>query len=422
MFIDTAKIELKAGNGGDGAIAWRREKYEPAGGPDGGDGGDGGSIWFEADTGVQTLLDFKYRRKYAADNGERGGKKKMFGKKGEDLILKVPVGTILREAESGKPIADFTKPGQRELILKGGKGGKGNYRFKSSIRQAPRFAQPGSPGREMTVLLEVKLIADVGLVGLPNVGKSSLLSTMSRAKPKIANYHFTTLDPNLGVVDIGEGAGFIIADIPGLIEGASEGAGLGHDFLRHIERTRLLCHVLDMSGSEGRDPLEDFETINQELAAYNERLLDKMRLVVANKMDLPGAEENLARFREKYPEYPVMLTSAATTEGVKELKYRLWEEIKDLPKEYDTLDEPLADIDSFFAVDPSIKVFREGNVIYAQGEPLKTLSRKLIIDDEDSVTFFESSLERMGVMDRIRELDPTEDDVVDVEGFQFDWL
>lgn len=422
MFIDTARIEVKAGNGGDGAIAWRREKYEPAGGPDGGDGGDGGSIFFEADAGVQTLLDFKYRRQYKADSGERGGKKKMFGRKGEDLVLKVPVGTIIREAETGKPIADLTEIGQRFMAVCGGRGGKGNYRFKSSIRQAPRFAQPGGIGQELALLLEIKLIADVGLVGLPNVGKSSLLSTLSKAKPKIANYHFTTLDPNLGVVEIGEGASFIIADIPGLIEGASDGVGLGHDFLRHIERTRILCHVLDMSGCEGRDPIEDFRMIQEELARYDERLVEKVHLVIANKMDLPGARENLLRFRKTYPQYEVLETSAATTAGIRELKYHLWEQIKDVPREYETLDEPITDVSTFFEVDPSIRVEREGTVIHCTGEPLKTLTRKLLIEDEDSVTFFENALETMGVMERIRALEPTEEDVINVEGFEFDWL
>lgn len=422
MFMDIATIHLKAGNGGDGAIAWRREKYEPSGGPDGGDGGDGGSIFFVADENVHTLLDFKFKRHYKAQSGESGRKKKQFGKKGDDIVLKVPVGTTIKESESGHLIADLRTPGEKFLVVKGGRGGKGNAKFANSIRQAPRFAQPGTPGRELMVKLEVKLIADVGLVGLPNVGKSSLLSMLSEAKPKIANYHFTTLEPNLGVVKVDHESSFVIADIPGLIEGASEGAGLGHDFLRHIERTRVLCHVLDMSGSEGRDPLDDFEKIHNELEAYNEKLVDKVQLVVANKMDIPGATENLERFQTAYPDYEVLETSAATTQGVRELKFALWNVLKDMDRSYEALDDDIVDVENFFVKDDTITIEREGHTIHVKGEPLVTLTRKIIIDDADSINFFENALETMGILDQIRELEPTSEDVIDVEGFHFDWF
>lgn len=457
MFIDKAKIECIAGEGGDGAVSWRREKFEPSGGPDGGDGGDGGSIILQADEGVQTLMDYKYHGKYKAENGERGRKRKQFGAKGEDLVLKVPVGTIIREATTNKPIADLTFNGESFTVVKGGRGGKGNYRFKSSIRQAPRFAIPGGRGQKLSIILEVKLIADVGLVGLPNVGKSTLLSILSNAKPKIANYHFTTIDPNLGVVNVGAGEGYIIADIPGLIEGASDGAGLGHDFLRHIERTRILAHVLDMSGSEGRNPIEDFETIQNELSDYNAVLPGKVNVIVANKMDLSGAEENLKEFKNKYncidfedvPEdwemmqyedetysgkntlnngqieekqYILIKTSGATTEGIKQLKYLLWKQLKNTEKVYETLDEEIVSTDEFFCPSTDIIVRRENNTIIVEGDPIKELSRKLLIDDEDSVRFFEKSLETMGVMNRVRDLSPTENDTINVEGFEFDWL
>lgn len=441
MFIDKATITVMSGKGGDGAISWRREKYEPSGGPDGGDGGIGGSVIFEADPRMTTLTDYKFHGIYKAEAGQDGRKKKMFGKKGEDLILKVPVGTVIREAKSQLPVADLREAGQRFTAVIGGYGGKGNVHFKSSIRRAPRFAKPGGPGQKLELSLEVKLIADVGLVGFPNVGKSTILSVLSNARPKIANYHFTTLDPNLGVVDVGEGHGYVLADIPGLIEGASEGAGLGHEFLKHIERTRLLCHVVDMSGSEGRDPISDFETIQAELAKYHQELEKRVKLVVANKMDLPGAEENLTQFlsylrekgllkeetqeswRESEPGLTVLTASAATTEGLQQVKYKLWEFVSHAQNaNHEFLEEELVDVNRFFQKDTRIRVTRQGHRIIAQGDPLETLTKKLLMDDEDSITFFENSLEKMGVLDRIRELDPTEDDVIDVEGFEFDWM
>lgn len=424
MFIDRVKLELRAGKGGDGAIRWRREKFVPNGGPAGGDGGDGGSIYLEADPSINTLLLYKDRRLFKAQPGEDGKSKKMFGKSGEDLILKVPLGTLVREAESSLPIADLHEPGQKFLVVKGGKGGLGNVHFRNAIRQAPRFAIPGGRGQELTVILELKLLADVGLVGFPNGGKSTILSVLSNAKPKIANYPFTTLEPQLGIVDLGDGNSYALADIPGLIEGAHEGTGLGQDFLRHIERTRILVQVIDLSAFEGRDPFEDFQIIQNELLSYKEGLEKKVKIIAANKMDLPDAENHLAEFKKKLGKTDLVIIplSAATGKGIKALRYAIGEELSKVPKKTQSFNEELVDHQQFFKKDPSIHIYRKDHVIYAQGEPLKDLSRKLIIQDEDSVTFFEKRLEEMGVMDRIRELKPGEEDTINIEGFEFDWL
>lgn len=421
MLYDKATIHLKAGDGGDGAIAWRREKYEPAGGPDGGDGGDGGSVFLRANANIQTLLDYKYHKHFKAADGDKGAGKKCFGKKGEDLYLDVPVGTVIREHKSQKPIYDFQKDGEVFLVVKGGRGGKGNARFKNSVRQAPRFAKPGGHGQELSISMEVKLIADIGLVGLPNVGKSTLLSIMTNAKPKIANYHFTTLDPNLGVVKGEGGQTLILADIPGLIEGASSGQGLGHEFLRHIERTRALVHIVDMSGQEARDPYEDFLTIQDELRKYNPILEKKVQLIIANKMDIPPSRENLKSFQSKVS-LPVLPISCASMEGTKQLVYTFFDLLKDLPKTYDSFEEEIVDVDQFFVFDPTIEIFREGTTIYVKGKPVEKLSRQLILTDSDSVNFFETSLEKMGIMDRVRALEPSENDTINVDGFEFDWL
>ena len=339
MFIDIAKIELKAGKGGDGCVSFRREKYEPDGGPYGGDGGDGGSVIFISDEGVRTLMDFRYKKHYFAQNGENGKTKKQYGKKGEDLIVKVPVGTLIKDFETNRVIHDFKVKDDEFIVAKGGRGGKGNARFATSTRQAPRFAQPGTKGEERTIKLELKLIADVGLVGLPNVGKSSLLSVLSDAKPKIANYHFTTLEPNLGVCRVEENKSFVIADIPGLIEGASEGIGLGFEFLKHVERTRLLVHVLDVSGIEGRDPIEDYNTIYKELELYNENIKNKKEIIVANKIDLLTSDENLKRVKEYFKDRTVLEISAVTQMGVKELKYKIFDELSKIEIDYETFDE-----------------------------------------------------------------------------------
>lgn len=423
MFIDLVKIYLKSGDGGDGAIAWRREKFEPSGGPAGGDGGKGGSIILKADTNVQTLMDFKFKRHYKAKAGEAGRNKKQFGKKADDLYLKVPVGTLVREANSKKIICDLNHPDQEFIVAKGGRGGRGNAKFANSTRQAPRFAEPGEKGQEIEVILEVKLIADVGFIGLPNVGKSSLLSILSDAKPKIANYHFTTLSPNLGVVKVDFENSYVIADIPGLISGASEGIGLGHEFLRHVERTRLLCHVLDMSGSEGRDPIDDFEVIMNEMAKYNEKLGQKEMIIVANKMDLEGAKDNLIRFKKKYPDYLIYESSAATTQGVEEIKYALFEKLKTIDKIYETFDEKdYLDLDKLYEKDPTIKVFKEGEIFIVEGYPVEELVRRTNFDDYESIMYFESTLENMGIMDQIRDMGVNDGDIINISGFEMEYI
>ncbi len=425
MFIDSAKIELKAGKGGDGAVAFRREKFEPSGGPFGGDGGDGGSVIIVAVTGIRTLMDFRYKAKYKAENGENGRSKKQYGKRGDDLVLKVPVGTLIKNSKNGKVIYDFTEHEEQFVIAKGGRGGKGNAHFATPVRQAPRFAQPGRKGDEITVVLEIKLLADVGLVGLPNVGKSSLLSIMSDAKPKIANYHFTTLEPNLGVVKVGPEASFVIADIPGLIEGASEGIGLGHEFLKHVERTRLLVHVLDMSGSESRDPIEDFIQINEELKAYNPKLAEKPQIVIANKMDLePMASENLAlfkaRFSENYEVYPI---SAATKKGMENLKYVFWQYLEDMGDTYDTFDEVYDYDESYLEeVDRSINIYKRDNTYIVEGVPIDELVYRINPEDYDSLVYFQKTLEAMDVMSRLRDMGVQEGDVVLVGDLEFDYI
>ena len=318
MFIDKARIFVKSGNGGNGAVSFRREKYVPAGGPDGGDGGNGASVIFEVDLGLRTLMDFKYQRKYVAEHGEDGSKKRKAGRNGEDLILKVPPGTIIRDEATGLVIADLKEEGDRAVVAKGGRGGKGNQHFANAVRQAPAFARSGSDGVEKWVVLELKMIADVGLLGFPNVGKSTFLSVVTKAKPKIANYHFTTLTPNLGVVQTKFGESFVLADIPGLIEGAAEGVGLGHDFLRHVERTKVLIHIVDISGLEGRDALDDFDKINGELKLYNEKLATRPQVVVANKMDILEDESIFDEFKNELEGrgYKVFKMSAATRQGV----------------------------------------------------------------------------------------------------------
>lgn len=419
MFIDVAKIELKAGKGGDGSVAFRREKYEPSGGPAGGDGGDGGSIIIVADKDIKTLMDYSYKSIYKAENGGDGRNKKQFGKKGEDLILKVPVGTLIKDYDTDTVIYDVKHDKEEFVICKGGKGGKGNVHFKSSIRQAPRFAEPGTKGEEKTIKLELKLLADVGLIGLPNVGKSTLLSIMSNARPKIANYHFTTLEPNLGVCKVGEKS-FVLADIPGLIEGASEGLGLGHDFLKHIERTKILVHVLDISGSEGRNPIEDFELINSELASYNIKLNDKKMLVVLNKTDL-GAEDNIKEFREKYSDKvdEIVEISAATTENVDKLMYLIADTLDSIEDDYSTLDDQYVYFEE--EKEPDFKVRRENENYIVEGPLIENLIYRTNFEVYESVNHLQKVLEDKGVIQQLKDLGIQDGDNVVIGDVEFDF-
>ncbi|WP_044566229.1 GTPase ObgE [Anaerococcus provencensis] len=423
--IDFAKISLKAGDGGNGAVAWRREKYEPTGGPAGGDGGNGGSIIIKATRNLSTLDEFRYKSKYKAQNGQPGGKNKKFGKKGDDLIIKVPVGTILREANSNTIIKDFKLDGEEFLIAKGGKGGRGNVHFKNSIRQAPRFAENGKKGQEIDLLLELKVLADVGLVGLPNVGKSTLISVISSAKPKIANYHFTTIDPNLGVVNIDNERSFIVADIPGLIEGANEGQGLGHDFLRHIERCRVLIHLVDISGIEGRDPIEDFKLINEELKLYNENLADKPMIVALNKSDLDtnnNAENFIKTFGDTYDIYQI---SAATTNGIKKLldaSYDILLQSED--KKFDLME----DVDENFLeeyynreIDYDLQFAKDNEIFVVFGKRIDNLLEKVNLEDYDSRMFFEKTLREMEVFDKLKEMGIEQGDSVAVGDIVFEY-
>lgn len=423
--IDLAKISLKAGNGGNGAIAWRREKYEPTGGPAGGDGGDGGSIIIKATRNLSTLDDFKFKKIFKAENGEAGGKSKKFGKKGEDLIIKVPVGTILREETSNKIIKDFKVDGEEFLIAKGGRGGRGNVHFKNSVRQAPRFAENGKKGQEINLILELKILADVGLVGLPNVGKSTLISVISKAKPKIANYHFTTLNPNLGVVNIDKERSFIVADIPGLIEGANEGEGLGHDFLRHIERCRVLIHLVDISGIEGRDPIKDFDLINKELELYNKELANKPMIVALNKTDL-DFNDNASKFIETFKnDYKIYKISAATTNGIKELldgAYDLLSKSED--KQFDLLEEVDENfLEEFYnkEIEFDLNFSKENEVFVVSGRRIDNLLEKINMEDYDSRMFFEKKLREMEVFDKLKEMGIKEGDSVAIGDIVFEY-
>ncbi len=423
--IDFAKISLKAGDGGNGAVAWRREKYEPTGGPAGGDGGNGGSIIIKATRNLSTLDEFRYKSKYKAQNGQPGGKNKKFGKKGDDLIIKVPVGTILREANSNIIIKDFKLDGEEFLIAKGGKGGRGNVHFKNSIRQAPRFAENGKKGQEIDLILELKVLADVGLVGLPNVGKSTLISVISSAKPKIANYHFTTIDPNLGVVNIDNERSFIVADIPGLIEGANEGQGLGHDFLRHIERCRVLIHLVDISGIEGRDPIEDFKLINEELKLYNENLAKKPMIVALNKTDL-DTNNNAENFIKTYGNtYDIYQISAATTDGIKKLLDATYDLLsKSENKKFDLIE----DINENFLeeyynkeIDYDLQFAKDNEIFVVFGKRIDNLLEKVNLDDYDSRMFFEKTLREMEVFDKLKEMGIEQGDSVAVGDIVFEY-
>lgn len=424
MFVDKAKIFIKAGDGGDGKVSFRREKYVPNGGPDGGDGGAGGDIIFEVDDNMRTLMDFRYKRKHVAESGEHGMAGNSFGKSGQHLVIKVPSGTIVRSVESGKAIADLKNPGDRFVAARGGRGGQGNQHFATPTRQAPRFAQPGEKGEEREVELELKLLADVGLLGFPNVGKSTFLSIVTSAKPKIANYHFTTLVPNLGVVDLGEGRSFVIADIPGLIEGAHTGVGLGHDFLRHVERTKVLIHIIDISGVEGREPLEDFRKINEELALYNTKLSGKPQLVACNKMDIPGAEENFQRIKEALEAegYEVFKLSAATRQGIEPLLNRTF----NLLEQYKDIEEPVEEIEDIVyhkgTEEKSFTVRKENDVYIVEGEFVDYLLSSVNLDDNDSIKYFQKVLRKRGIVDELKRLGVQDGDTVKMYELEFEYF
>ena len=396
MFVDYAKIVIKSGDGGNGAATFRREKYVAAGGPDGGDGGRGGDIYFEVDPNANTLIDFRYTKKFKAENGQNGSGSHRFGKSGEDCIVKVPLGTIVKDAETEKVIVDLSKEGQKELILKGGRGGKGNSHFATSTRQAPRFAIDGEKGKEKEVILELKLLADVGLVGFPNVGKSTILSRVTAATPKIADYHFTTIDPNLGVVKTQYGDSFVLADIPGIIEGASEGVGLGTQFLRHVERTRLLLHVIDVAGTEGRNPIDDFNKINDELKKYSEKLATRKQIIVANKIDSMQDNSNLENLENlaKEKNMEIYKISAATGEGLNELFNHVSEIIKTLPKEEvvdieDRIVYTLEDDEEQFTIDVI-----DGEFI-VEGPAAERLMGRINIGDNESMHYFQKSIREL---------------------------
>ena len=405
MFTDYVKIIAKAGNGGDGAVSFRREKYVAAGGPDGGDGGKGGSVYFEVDQDRNTLIDFRYQKKFKAENGKNGEGAHRFGKSGEDLVIKVPLGTIVKDSQTGRVLADLSELGQKELILAGGRGGKGNSHFATSTRQAPRFSQEGEKGEEKEFILELKLLADVGLLGFPNVGKSTLLSIVTDATPKIADYHFTTLEPNLGGVKGEYGDSFVIADIPGIIEGASQGVGLGIQFLRHIERTRLLIHVIDVSGIEGRDPVQDFNTINEELKQYSERLSQRKQIVVANKVD-SMQDESLYQELEKMAKekgLEIYKISAATGQGIKELMIRVSEVLKSLPKE-DLIEIQKEEKIYTLQEEEEISVKKEEEIYIVSGLAVEKLMRTVNLADNESLHYFHRRLNEMGINQRLKEL------------------
>ena len=420
QFVDKARIVIKAGDGGDGCASFHREKFVARGGPDGGDGGRGGSVIFVADSNMDTLLDFKFARFYRAENGEKGRAGRSSGKNGQDLIIKVPVGTVVRDVETGAVAADLNTAGRQKVVLHGGRGGRGNCRFATPTRQSPRFAQPGQKTLEREVELELKTIADVGLIGLPNVGKSTILSVLTSAKPKIANYHFTTLTPNLGVVKRYDKS-FVLADIPGLIEGASEGAGLGHDFLRHIERTRLLVHVIDVSGSEGRDPVDDYFKIKGELTRYSPRLGELKQVVAANKMDVTGAQDNLDRLREalKSEDVEVFPVSAAIVKGFDALIDCLVKTLDTLPKTYEFEEEGITETHRY---EPGFNIEKDGDVFVVTGGSVDYILDTTYADDEGSMRRFQQFLIREGIIDALRKAGATEESVVRMGEWEFDFI
>lgn len=428
MFVDQVKIYVKAGNGGDGMVAFRREKFVPNGGPAGGDGGKGADVVFVVDEGLRTLVDFRFKRIFKAEHGEHGMSKSMHGRGAEDLVVKVPQGTIVKDIDTGEIIADLVAHGQRAVIAKAGRGGRGNKRFATPANPAPELSENGEPGQERNVQLELKVLADVGLVGFPSVGKSTLLSVVSAARPKIAAYHFTTIVPNLGMVDAGDGRSFVMADLPGLIEGASQGVGLGHQFLRHIERTRVIVHVIDMSGSEGRVPYEDYMAINNELEQYNLRLMERPQIIVANKMDMPDAEENLNEFKTKIAEdIPVFPISAVTKTGLRELLLAIADKLETTPEF--PLNEILEQEDEdtvlykYVAEEPDFEISREPDGAFVlSGAKIERLFTMTNFERDASISRFARQLRAMGVDEALRKRGAKDGDIVRLLDYEFEFM
>ena len=423
MFVDYAKITIKSGDGGNGARSFRREKYVAAGGPDGGDGGKGGDIIFRVDPDENTLINFRYNKKYKAKNGENGRGSNCYGKSGKDLYIDVPIGTVVKDAKTGKVIADLSKQGEEKVVLKGGRGGKGNSHFATSTRQAPNFSQEGESGTELEVILELKLLADVGLIGYPNVGKSTILSMVTSATPKIADYEFTTIQPNLGVVKNEYGDSFVIADIPGIIEGASSGVGLGIQFLRHIERTRLLLHVIDISGFSGRDPVDDFYKINEELKKYSEKLSKRKQIIVANKSDIMKDENDYKRLEKlaKENDMEIYKISAATNKGLNTLFNRVSEILKELPKEelYEEVES-----EKVYTINKNKEDFtvtKKDGVYLVEGEAIEKLLKRVNMEDNESLYYFQKSIKNLGVEERLKAMGIKEGDTVKFIIWEFEW-
>ncbi|WP_068500004.1 GTPase ObgE [Paenibacillus kribbensis] len=430
MFVDKAKIFVKGGDGGDGLIAFRREKYVPEGGPGGGDGGNGGDVIFRVDEGLRTLMDFRYQRHFKAQRGVKGRNKSQHGANAEHMIVRIPPGTVITDDDTGEVLADMTRHGQQVVVAKGGRGGRGNIRFATPSNPAPELAENGGEGQERYITLELKVMADVGLVGFPSVGKSTLLSVVSSAKPKIGAYHFTTITPNLGVVDVGDHRNFVMADLPGLIEGAHEGIGLGHEFLRHIERTRIIIHVVDMAGSEGRDPFEDWTKINDELKQYNANLAERPQIVAANKMDMPEAEENLAQFKEQIaavrPDLEIMPISSLTRQGIKELLYRAADLLDQIPDE--PVVEEVAEVNERkvfkldAAEDEGFTIVRENDTFVVHSPKIERMMKRMQLNSHDAILKLARTLRHMGVDAELRKRGATDGTSVRIADFEFEFV
>lgn len=425
MFADRAKIYIRSGKGGDGHASFRRELYVPNGGPDGGDGGRGGDVIFEVDKGLNTLADFRHKRKFTAQDGEPGGKRRCHGKDAKDIVLKVPEGTIIREAETNKIIADMSGDNTRQIVLKGGKGGLGNMHFATATMQVPKYAQPGKPAQELWVNLELKVITDVGLVGFPNVGKSTFLSRVTNAQPKIANYHFTTLTPNLGVVDLEGAKGFVIADIPGLIEGASEGVGLGHEFLRHVERTKLMIHVVDAAGTEGRDPVDDIYKINAELKAYNEEIASRPQVIAANKIDLIYSEDEdpIERLRSEFEPQGIKVfpISGVTGEGLSDLLYYVSSELQNMDEKPIVFEQEYFPEEELIHIDLPYTVEIIDDMYVVEGPKIEKMLGYTNLDSEKGFAFFQKFLKEAGILEKLEEAGIQEGDTVKMYGLQFEY-